>query len=322
MKPRIKLTDEIKKQMINMYLNEGMNTIEIGSYFNCDPSTVGKVLKNNDIDIQSIAYERSRVVDCDQEKKICEKYKQGLTVIEISIIYNISDGTVANVLKRNNIKLRPNKIRSKVKNHNYFESINTNNKAYFLGLILTDGSVVESKTRENRSKIVSIELHMKDIDILYKFAEELGAPKDIVKINTERNHCYLRFASEIMAEHLSKYGVVPRKSLTTYLPQLEENKMPHLIRGIFDGNGTNYIISDKHIRFGFYGTKIICEQIKEYLQKEIKAKDNKIIEKIGCYMILWSGDIICKKFYDLIYTNAEECYLKRKRNKFDIIFDN
>jgi hypothetical protein len=41
-----------------------------------------------------------------------------------------------------------------------------------------------------------------------------------------------------MAEDLSKYGVVPRKSYYTYLPKIDDKYMNHLIRGILDGDGS------------------------------------------------------------------------------------
>lgn len=42
-----------------------------------------------------------------------------------------------------------------------------------------------------------------------------------------------------MAEALAKYGVVPRKSHITYLPlNIPKEMFSHLIRGIFDGDGS------------------------------------------------------------------------------------
>jgi len=41
-----------------------------------------------------------------------------------------------------------------------------------------------------------------------------------------------------MATDLEKFGVVPRKTLLTFLPSLSPELMPHLIRGIIDGDGS------------------------------------------------------------------------------------
>ena len=41
----------------------------------------------------------------------------------------------------------------------------------------------------------------------------------------------LSWYSTEMAADLSKFGVVPRKTSTTFLPEIKESLMPHLIRG-------------------------------------------------------------------------------------------
>lgn len=40
-----------------------------------------------------------------------------------------------------------------------------------------------------------------------------------------------------MANDLQKYSVVPRKTLITYLPDIDDKYMNHLMRGILDGDG-------------------------------------------------------------------------------------
>ena len=50
-------------------------------------------------------------------------------------------------------------------NHNYFETIDTPEKAYFLGFLYADGSI--SNTVKN--KRVKINLAKKDIELLYFF---------------------------------------------------------------------------------------------------------------------------------------------------------
>lgn len=41
-----------------------------------------------------------------------------------------------------------------------------------------------------------------------------------------------------MAKDLSKYGVIPRKTLVSFLPTIDDQYMNHLIRGILDGDGS------------------------------------------------------------------------------------
>lgn len=91
-------------------------------------------------------------------------------------------------------------------------------------------AVTELKTRQGREKVISLEIHNNDRYILELFANILDADNDIVKNFEKRNHTHIRFASNQMANDLEQYGVVSNKSHTTYLPQLREDLMPHLLR--------------------------------------------------------------------------------------------
>lgn len=67
-----------------------------------------------------------------QEQDIIAKYSTGLSTIKLSEMYNCSPGAINNVLKRNNIKCTSNKeYRRKYNlNHDFFELIDTEEKAY------------------------------------------------------------------------------------------------------------------------------------------------------------------------------------------------
>lgn len=62
-----------------------------------------------------------------------------------------------------------------------------------------------------------------------------------------------------MAMDLSKFGVVPRKTSTTFLPEIKESLMPHLIRGLIDGDGwiteTHTANNKSHLVIGFCGSE-------------------------------------------------------------------
>ena len=109
--------------------------------------------------------------------------------------------------------------------------------------------------------------------------------KEVLQANTSVGHdgrgCgQIAVRSNIMAEDLAKYGVVPRKSYNTYLPLLSKEMMPHLIRGIFDGDGS--IIAkpnpsnDGHNRFlhsiSFCGTHQLMEDISNYILENLGIK--------------------------------------------------
>lgn len=309
----MKLEDK-SEIIIDMYVNKHMTTVEIANTIGCSSSGVERLLKKNSIKCDY--RKRMGYLSAEDVVNICDRYIAGETTVEIGKSMGLCDRTVAKVLKNNNIVLRKSARRSIIINHDYFRSIDTPQKAYFLGWMISDGSVVLQKTRPGRSRIISLELQSDDKHILEMFVSELGADPSVVKHFDKRNHCYLRFASEEMADDLERYGVVPNKTWISYLPILNDDLMPHLLRGIFDGDGT--VTIDKKYgcpHFAFYGSEQICKDICDYLHEKIGLNKNKV-SKSTCYHVWWGGEAPSKNFSGYIYDNCGAFVLERKRQKF------
>ncbi len=158
----------------------------------------------------------------------------------------------------------------------FFQKINCEENAYFLGLLIADGNVFKDNT--GRQASISITLDLKDEYMLQKF-------KEVLQVNTSigydgRGCGQIAIRSNIMAEDLAKYGVVPRKSYHTYLPEIPNQYMWHVLRGIFDGDGS--ILAkpspnkDEHNRFlhsiSFCGTHKLMEDISNYIFENLALK--------------------------------------------------
>ena len=189
--------------------------------------------------------------------------------------YELSHPTITKILKD-----VPKYTKAKLNNPNmkehFFQEINEEAKAYFLGLLISDGNVFKDNT--GRQASISITLDLKDEYMLEKF-------KEVLQVNTSVGHdgrgCgQIAVRSDIMAEDLAKYGVVPRKSYNTYLPLISKEMMPHLIRGIFDGDGSIMAkpnpSNDGHNRFlhsiSFCGTHQLMEDISNYILENLGIK--------------------------------------------------
>ena len=217
------------------------------------------------------------------------------------------------------MKISRNKGYQNKLKENYFEVIDTPLKAYFLGFLLTDGNVHNPK-RKNRQSLIQIGLMLGDKYILEKFKNELDCDNKISEYNNGRRHeCYFRMYSNKMANDLSKYGVVPNKTfLINNIPKVPQEYMPDLIRGIFDGDGTVYILkSNNKLRFGFYGTHNLVNSIVHYLNNLIDLPLNKITDKETVSFLTFGADRDIRNFYKYIYYNEDVFCLKRKREKFE-----
>lgn len=313
--------EPLTNEIIEMYTMQNMTTVEIAKKIGCSSSGIGRLLRRNNI----IPFHTPNEINLsdDDIKVICERYRNGETSVEICKDFNLCDNSIVKILKANGVEIREAKKRSPVECHNYFETIDSVDKAYFLGWMISDGSVIEQRTRVGRANTISLEIHRDDEYILKMFANAIKADESLVKRNSNRNHSYIRFASSKMSTDLSKYGVIPRKTNITYLPNIPSQYMSHLIRGYFDGNGTITINRNKNDReyghVGFYGSEEICLNIVEYLHTNIGIKRNKV-SKATCYHVWWGDKNDLSALGKYLYKDCEDFYLKRKYDKFKKYF--
>ena len=262
-----------------------------------------------------------KVITEELKQEIIKYYlSQPMTMKQVEDKYELSHPTITKILKD-----VPKYTKAKLNNPNmkehFFQEINEEAKAYFLGLLISDGNVFKDNT--GRQASISITLDLKDEYMLEKF-------KEVLQANTSVGHdgrgCgQIAVRSNIMAEDLAKYGVVPRKSYNTYLPLISKEMMPHLIRGIFDGDGSIMAkpnpSNDGHNRFlhsiSFCGTHQLMEDISNYILEnlEIKTavydyKDRNLSE-----LKIQNIDNIAKFGY-WIYRNST-IFLNRKKDIFN-----
>lgn len=200
---------------------------------------------------------------------------------------------------------------------NFFENINTERKAYWLGFIYADGNVFKNRLR--------IEIQEEDKYLLEELNKDLGSNNKI-GLNTSthkykgyiinKRNVYVGYCSEKLISDLNKYGVIPNKTFKlNKVPVLPNELIRHFIRGYFDGDGTVYIDKDG-IKFGFYGQHDFLQDIKKILVNELDLSNRKIHDKETVSMITFSRKQDLINFYDYIYKDAT-IYLKRKKEKFE-----
>ena len=247
----------------------------------------------------------------DDEKRPVLEYleNESLTPTDIAKKYRLKDTT----LKRRMAVLGIEYIRRyNVKcNRQKFNSVSTEEEAYWLGFILADGYI-----NENRG-FLNIKLGAVDKQHLYKFAKfmELEDPDKHIKecfggAYARDNLCYeLTFNGQELVESLKKYNLFQRKS-GKEIPYIfnDEKLDTAYIRGMIDGDGH---ISSRGLKY--VGSFESCAYIKEYFGKYgVKYSHN-------CKYIYDYNEIKCleimnkeaKKIIFSIYNNAS-IYLDRK----------
>ena len=229
--------------------------------------------------------------------------------------YGCYGSTVLLHLKRWNIPIRKERYNSAYNiNTHFFDVIDTESKAYILGLLLADGHI---------SKQDTIMLTLKDKDVLEKYLSALDCNAPI-KIDRYGNFA-VNIKCKILANRLREIGLHNRKSYGINIDKIIEN-IPsnlehHFVRGLFDGDGSIKIyqydyLKNPQLHFGFTGLHNVVEYIKRYLHintKTVKESD-----------ITYTGVSSCRKticdIYKILYKDAT-IYMDRKHDTFVEIID-
>lgn len=205
------------------------------------------------------------------EKEICDMYLQGKSLKKISdFLEHKSSGPTKKILLKNNIKIKKQGSGNNRKinlNENYFDEINTENKAYVLGWLISDGYV-------NNYKLTFC---IKDLEILELIKKELNSEHKIIDNNyfdKRTNKTYQRYILQITSkkiiDSLYKLGIKQKKSFNCPFPIIKNKFIPDLIRGIFDGDGYIGFINKNNKPYPRLSITInfeICNEIRNILFK-------------------------------------------------------
>lgn len=197
---------------------------------------------------------------------------------------------------------------------NYFDTINSSNKAYILGFIYADGSVSE---RGN----LTICLSKKDTEILEFIKEELNYSGVIsTKLVNKNEYSLLNIVSKVMVNRLIELGIAPNKTYnSSTLPTVPKEYFNDMLRGYFDGDGSIYKNGEKGFTVSFSSNINILNNLKSYFNAlDIKSSNIRLRNKNSEYsaMLEIRGNNQIIKIKNLLYSKNNIFYLKRKYSKF------
>jgi hypothetical protein len=252
-------------------------------------------------------------IDCGN---ICDDYLLGLSYNLLSEKYNICTWSIGNVLRKNNIKSR---IRKHNCNEDYFEKIDSNEKAYWLGLLFADGYVRKRKQFNGKHKqggTVGISLKNGDEYLLEKLIIDLGSTYKLTKqIKDEFLSYKLEVNSSKMADDLINLGCIPNKSLILMPPNLKDKFIPHFIRGYFDGDGSIGKYGGR-LKFSLLGTNELLVWVLNFFKNKGMKTTPKISKKKNIHSIQVNSKLDIELIKNILYNSSNDYYLKRKKEKF------
>lgn len=209
--------------------------------------------------------------DIDIEKIKSLYLNERLSISKVANYFNISGNVIKRKLVQSGIEIRKRYSNKNYKiNQSVFETIDTEEKAYWLGMLFADGSICNYKYGK------SVQLELIDKEHIEKFKIFLNFTGDVTNKN---NYSFnLRTCDYKICTDLVELGCIPNKTYNlSYLPILPKELQRHFIRGYFDGDGCLFVKNTKE-RFlagiSFYGHKYILESIINIFQRDLQIHIN------------------------------------------------
>lgn len=267
----------------------------------------------------------------EEKQKIIDLYKTGKTPSqickEVDSLKDRKPQTLYPILIKAGLyqKKDKNDLRRFKVNDHYFDVIDNEHKAYWLGLLLADGFLSNSG---HATESFGISLSIKDKYILEEFVKDLESTyvvKEYIGKSKFENSCTdfayakLLIKSKQIFNKLIEYGFTTKKSYDGVVPEeyIPNDLKIHFIRGYFDGNGGLSIGSGSHLyTLDFTGTKKIITWILKYFNKEnLKLQERHPDRDNNNVSIKISGDKQIYSIMSRIYKDAT-IYLIRKYDRY------
>lgn len=285
-----------------MYRELNMKQSDIAKEFNCDRRKISKYLK----DVKKLYEDRDwlyqkYVIENIPKSKICE-------------LANCSESSIRKYTNLYGFEINQYSYRHRKYDYNedYFENIDTENKAYWLGFIMADGCIT-NKVGTEKYKMTSeirltFNLSIVDKNHLELFCKEISNGLNVKEHTTylkatdkKYEMCSLRVYNKKIVNDLIKLGVKSRKSLNEVFPNIPSTLYKHFIRGYFDGDGCfSYWYSNDgrlHCKVDFISGKNLSDSLKEIIEKELDI------------YISQTNNSRNKKLYNTITTNSNSVKL-------------
>lgn len=181
-------------------------------------------------------------VDAETKNKIIEAYKNNMSLREIEKEFKVLRATVSKFLEEQNIKkIKGNHYRKYFHDFDFFENIDTEEKAYWLGFMFADGYIVNHENRYGEDSF-GLTLAEDSLDSIEKFKKSLHATNPILYDNSKsigQPLAKIVLTSQKTVNDLIDKGCVKQKSLILQPPKkVPEKLLSHFIRGFFDGDGS------------------------------------------------------------------------------------
>lgn len=261
-------------------------------------------------------------------KKLYAEDKNSAT--ELSRQFNVSRHTIKKWIEKAGIEFRKKNPDLII---DYFETINTEEKAYWLGYAWCDGNVNVRKVGKYIEYCLSIDICERDHEHLYKFKDSTKTISKVEKLKaveaaktSDEWRYRIRIKNSKFCKILfEKYKMIPyRTKVGNMVEALPKHLIKHFIRGVIDADGS--VILTKDSRGGFTGqiSISVSDEMGMFIRRHLF--DEGIVKSVAkltplymgglldLYKISYGGNIQIVRLIEYLYVDSN-VYMERKYNK-------
>lgn len=313
-----KISEEIIEQCQKMYIEEGLSCEQIAKKVGIGASTVSRRLKK--LGVQIVVNPKAAKFDISQ---VINEYKSGKSIQTIARDLKSSEKTISEAIKSAGIEVFRNGVTPAI-NYHIFDTIDTEEKAYWLGFIWADGCIINIK-KNKPNYAFELSLSVKDIEHLRKFCKFANISESKIKIrknnglskDKEFYLCRVQISSKHLWNTLNNYGCVPNKTTNEIFPSVNIfsniKLIPHFIRGIFDGDGWVYLDNRHLLIAGICGQENFLLRLMDFLPQNLHKDKCLSCNNTDVIKVIKYGCNPAIEFVKFLYSNST-IYLDRKYN--------
>lgn len=200
-------------------------------------------------------------------------------------------------------------------NDRFFEVIDSEQKAYWLGFLAADGCVANRQVivalqRRDRAHLELFLQHLESTQVVrdYMSRRQVGPSGGVIEPKPGSRVVVSR---KVMVEDLARHGIVPRKSLTLEPWRGPGYLMRHYWRGVIDGDGSIFRTNQGEWRISLVGSPAVVQSFRDWAFS-LCGSQAAVVPKYKSFTLSIGGQSVPQMIVKALYLDCKVA-LNRKR---------
>lgn len=316
--------------VITGYRDDGRAMNWLGRTHGIHPATVRAILIAEGVELRPCpahklrtlkrVSEARRQLTATQADRAAADYFAGERGGLIGSRYGVSDEVVLRAVRERGGRPHTGRTHHQTRSlsDGFFEDIDTEEKAWLLGLIATDGAVTESQ--------LVFRFQASDRPVLVTIAGLLGSDAPIGEhvagltgFKPGARSCSLAISSRRIVRDLARHGITPNKTFTVRPWEGPPELMRHYWRGCVDGDGWVFkcLDKDRHGKrrwkweTGFCGNRMMVDGYRAFVAAHVPTF-TRVHAAVSIFRVTFRGSYLPQDVCRLLYQDARVA-LSRKQ---------